>query len=188
GEPRAVQIQIAVAPDAGFFYRRDAGLEARLRRGEGSADFFYLVVALLLPPVKKGVALHLQRKAARPQLVGEQRRKRRRHRDAANALFPEYQLDDVGRVGRRLAALSRFRGVARQRQHHIDVGLALGAVDLEVAHDDVLLPAVLEKDEWVGREKRRGIQHVGVALARGDDQKGILAAFHGKIAKLAILL
>src|ERR1044071_7636546 len=65
-KPRAVQIQIAVAPDAGFFHRRDAGLQAGLRRREGIADFFPFVVALLLTPVKKRVALHVERKAARP--------------------------------------------------------------------------------------------------------------------------
>jgi hypothetical protein len=38
---------------------------------------------------------------------------------------------------------------------------------------------VLEKDEWVGHEKANRIEHVGIALAGGDEQNRLIAAqFH----------
>src|SRR5581483_7052516 len=94
----------------------------------------------------------------------------------------------AGTATRRLAPFSCFGGVVRQRKDRIDIRLALGAIDLEIAHHDVLLAPMLEKNERVGGEKRRGIQHVGVALACGDNQKRILANIHGETAKLAISL
>ena len=57
-----------------------------------------------------------------------------------------------------------------KRKDMVYFGLLLGAVDLKIAHDDMLLAPVLEKDKGVRGKKRGSVEHVGVRLAGSDDK------------------
>jgi len=59
------------------------------------------------------------------------------------------------------------------------LSLLFGAIDLEIAQHGEFFSFVLEKDERVGHEKANRIEHVGIALAGGDEQNRLIAAqFH----------
>ena len=49
----------------------------------------------------------------------------------------------------------------------IDLGLIARAVAFQVGHEEVFLGADLKEDEGVGREKARGVVHIGVGFAGG---------------------
>ena len=52
----------------------------------------------------------------------------------------------------------------------IDLRLCACAVAFQVGHEEVFFIANLKKDEGVGREKARGVVHVGVGFAGGNHE------------------
>jgi hypothetical protein len=63
-----------------------------------------------------------------------------------------------------------------ERKHAIDMSLFFGAVDFQIAHHDSLGILVLKKDKWIGNEKARGVEHIGVAFAGGDEQARLIVS------------
>src|SRR6185503_20820143 len=52
----------------------------------------------------------------------------------------------------------------------IRVSLLAGAIDLQVTQDQCAFAVALKKNEWIGRPKLRRVKHVGILLARSDDE------------------
>ena len=52
----------------------------------------------------------------------------------------------------------------------INLRLCACAVAFQVGHEEVFFIADLKKDEGVGREKARGVVHVGVGFAGGNHE------------------
>src|SRR5262249_51657463 len=54
----------------------------------------------------------------------------------------------------------------------ICIGLLASSIDLEIAQDQRAFAVSLQENKWIRRPKLRGIKHVRVGLACGDDKAG----------------
>ena len=54
------------------------------------------------------------------------------------------------------------------------MGLFVGAVDLQVAHDDVAPIFMLKEYKRIGHEETGGVKHVGVAFTGGVQQDRLI--------------
>src|SRR6186997_1664308 len=52
----------------------------------------------------------------------------------------------------------------------IRVSLLAGAIDLQITQDQCAFAVALKENEWIGRPKLRRVKHVGILLARCDDE------------------
>src|SRR5207237_8878611 len=65
-----------------------------------------------------------------------------------------------------------------ERNKFVRLGLPATAINLQLAQDQGALAILLEKNERIGREKSRRIQHVSVVFTSCDDQaRGFICAY-----------
>src|ERR1700674_4469152 len=50
-------------------------------------------------------------------------------------------------------------------------------IDLEIAQDERAFAVSLEKNKWVRRKKTRRVKHIGIVVARRDDQASLAGHF-----------
>src|SRR6185503_17728024 len=111
--------------------------------------------------------------AQAPKLVGKAKWKIRRHQDRVNLLFLKQIPQNSSSIDEATLSLFQLRLYRGQRQHRIDRRLAASPVQLQIVHHQMLLAAMLEEDERVGRKKPCCIEQVGIAVAGCDDQSRI---------------
>src|SRR3989338_3257671 len=170
GEPGAVQVEIAVAAYPGPLQCLDPGLQAQLRHPQRIADFLNLVLPFSLPCGKEGVPFYLYGELSCSQLLCQQSREVGGDGHRAYALFAADELENVRRTGTRVAVLPELSLAGGNGKDMVHFGLLSGAVDLQVAHDQISLAPMMEKNKRVGGKKGGGIEHIGVALAGRDNK------------------
>src|SRR6476659_7228089 len=52
----------------------------------------------------------------------------------------------------------------------IRVSLLASAIDFQITQDQRPVAGALKENEWIGRPKFRRVKHVGILLARSDDE------------------
>jgi hypothetical protein len=118
----------------------------------------------------------LYSKALASQLVGQQRGKICRNEKRADAPFAEEQIENIDHRRARLSHLAQLFLVQRKGQNSIRLGLLFGPVNLQVAHYHMAGFLVLKKDKRIWNKKAGCIEHVGVALAGGNQENRLIAS------------
>lgn len=99
------------------------------------------------------------------------------YRDLTDAFRLEKTGNEVRITGTAAVTFYKVTGQRRGRKHLMGVGLAAGAVDFQIAHDENFASAYLHEDKRVRGNKAGGVIHISVMFAFGDHEQAFIFRF-----------